>query len=70
MCFKQDRAIFTLNDKPLKLVDYFIYLGSNISFTENDNNIRIGRFLPERLLTVLKSNLSNEIKPKFFVTQK
>ena len=31
MCFKQDGVINTLNDKPLKLVDLFTYLGSNIS---------------------------------------
>ena len=39
MCFKQDRAISTLNGKPLKLIDLFTYLGSNISSTESDVNI-------------------------------
>ena len=37
MWFKQDTAI-TLNDKLLKQVDQFIYLGSNISSTESDIN--------------------------------
>ena len=36
MCFKQDGAILTLNDKPLKLVDHFINLSSNISSIKND----------------------------------
>ena len=40
---KQHGAIFTLNDKPLKLVDQFTYLSSNISSTESDVNIRIGK---------------------------
>ena len=31
MCSIQDGAIFTLNRKPQKSVDYFIYLGINIS---------------------------------------
>ena len=43
MCFKQDGAISTLNDKPLKLLDHFRYLSSNISFTENNVNIHIGK---------------------------
>ena len=38
-CFNQDGAISSLNNKPLKLVDQFIYLSSNISSTENYANI-------------------------------
>ena len=45
MCFKQDAAISTLNGKPLKFVDQFIYLGSNISSTERDANLCIGRIM-------------------------
>ena len=41
MCFKQYGAIFSLNSKPLKLVNQFIYLGSNISSIESDVNISI-----------------------------
>ena len=37
LCFKQKGAIST--GKPLKLVDQFTYLGSNISSTESDANI-------------------------------
>ena len=40
MCFKQDGGISSLNDKPLKLVDQFIDLGSNISPTKDDFSIR------------------------------
>ena len=43
MCFNQDGAISSLNCKPLKLVDPFIFHGSNISSTENDVNIGIGK---------------------------
>ena len=43
MYFKDDGAITTLNVKPLKLVGYMTFLGSNISLMENDVNIRIGK---------------------------
>ena len=45
MCFKQDRTISTLNNKPLKLIDKFTYLGRIISSTETDVNVRIGNNL-------------------------
>ena len=42
MCIKQKGTISTLSGKPLKLVDQFTYLSSNISSTEsNVNNIHI-----------------------------
>ena len=41
MFFKQDRAISILDSKPLKLVDHFSYLSSNISSMENDVNMCI-----------------------------
>ena len=41
MGFKQNGTMFILNYKPLKLVDYFPYLGSNISSTESDVSISI-----------------------------
>ena len=34
--FKEDDAISTLNGKPVKLVDHFTYLSSNISSAESD----------------------------------
>ena len=33
----------SLNDQPLKLVDHFKYLGSNILSTESDVSICIGK---------------------------
>ena len=39
MRFKQKEAISTLSVKPLKLVDHFAYISSNISSTESDVNI-------------------------------
>ena len=43
ICLNQDGVISSLNGKPLKLVDKFIYLGGDISSTKNDINIDIGR---------------------------
>ena len=37
------RDISTLNDCSLKLVDKFMYLGSNISSTENDINMQLAK---------------------------
>ena len=52
--------IINLKGKPLKLVDQFTYLGSNISSTESDVSIRIGkaRTTFDRLLIIWKSDLS------------
>ena len=68
MYFKQDGAISTLNGKPLKLVDQFTYLCSNISLTESDVDIRIGKAgaAIDRLLVKWKSDLSDKIKLEFF----
>ena len=43
MYFIQNGVISILNGKPLKLVDHFTYLSSNISSTESDINIHIGK---------------------------
>ena len=43
MFFKQKRTISTLRSKPLKLVDQFTYLSSNISSTESDVKIRFAK---------------------------
>ena len=44
------------------------YLGSNISSTENDVNIRIGKALNaiNRLMTIWRYDLSGKIKRDFF----
>ena len=61
MCFKQG-TITTLNSKPLKFVDQFTYLSSNISFTQSDVNICIGKAETAigRLLIIWKSDLSDK----------
>ena len=53
---------------PLKLEDLFTYHGSNISSTESDVNIRIGKALTviDRLLIIWKSDLPDKIKRDFF----
>ena len=43
MSFNQYDVISLLSDKFLKLVNKVIYVGSNISSTESDVNIRIGK---------------------------
>ena len=55
--FNQEDAISLLNGKPLKLVDQLIYLGSNISSTESNINIRIGKALTviDKLSAIWKS---------------
>ena len=67
MCFKQDGAVTTLNDKALKLGDFFTYLCSNITSTESDANIWIITWSAiERSSVIWKSNLSNKVKWEFF----
>ena len=43
MCFKRERAIYTLSVSPLKLVDNFTHHSSNISFTESGVNISLAK---------------------------
>ena len=53
-----------LNSKALKLVDQFIYLGSNIPSTESNVNISIGKvWTAIDKLTIRKSD---KIKQEFF----
>ena len=68
MCFNKEGVISRLNDKPLKLVDQFIYLGSNISSTDSDVHICIDKAWTaiHRLTTTWKSDLSDKIKQEFF----
>ena len=57
--FNQNVAISSLNDKPLKLVDQLISIGSNISSTESIVKAWIST---DRLTTIWKSDLSDKIK--------
>ena len=52
----------------MKLVDQFIYLGSNILSTEKDVNIPMGKVWTtiDKLTTIWKSDLSDKIKRDFF----
>ena len=43
MGFNKDGSISSWNGKPLKLLEQCIYLGSNISSTERDANIHLGK---------------------------
>ena len=54
MCFSPDGAISLSNGKPLKLIDQFIYFGSNISSIESSFNIFRGKaWTPiDRLMTI------------------
>ena len=68
MCFKQKRTISTLSGIPLKLVDQFTHLGSNISSIEIDVNIRLVKELTtsERLSILWKFDLSDKMIRDFF----
>ena len=65
---KQEEPISILSGKPLKLVDLFIYVSSNISSAESDVNICLEKALNaiERLLIIWKFYLSDKIKQVFF----
>ena len=63
MCFKRGAI-----SKPLKLVDQFKYLSSNISSTQIDVNIHIGKVWAAngRLSIIWRYHLSDKIKRDFF----
>ena len=62
MCFNKKGDILTLNGGSLKLVNKFAYLGSSVSSTENNINMRLAKALTgiNRLLVIWKSNLSDK----------
>ena len=68
MCFNQRGNISTLNDTSLKLVDKFIYLGSSVSSTETDINMRLVKAWTaiDSLSVLWKSDLTDKIKYSFF----
>ena len=68
MCFNQEGTMKTVAGKPLKLVDTFTYLGSNIASTEKDVNIRIGKAWGalDGSHIIWKSNIPDEMKHEFF----
>ena len=62
--FKMVHRVTSLNGKALKLVDQFIYFGSNISSAESSVNIHISKAWTDidRLMTIQKSDLSEKIR--------
>ena len=66
MCFNQRGDISTLNGSSLKLADKFTYLGSSVSSTETDINIRQAWAAIDKLSVIWKSDLTDKIKRSFF----
>ena len=68
MCFNQSHDIPTLNGCSLKLEDKFTNIGSSISSTENDINMRLAKAWKaiDWLSVIWKSELFDEIKRNFF----
>ena len=59
MCFNPAGDISTLEGTSLKLVDKFTYLGSSVSWTEKDINMR----LTKAWTAIDKLSIIMEIKP-------
>ena len=68
MCFNQAGNIYTLKDSTLKLVEMFTYLGSSVSSTETDMNMRLGKAwaVNDRLWVMWKSDLTDKMEHSFF----
>ena len=68
MWFNQTGDISTLNSCSLKLVDKFTYLGSCVSSTEIDINMRLAKawIAINWLSVILKSDLTDKMKRSFF----
>ena len=66
--YHHDGEIKSLAGKQLKSVTGFVYLGSQIASTEQDVKIRIGKAWGalNKLTTIWKSSLPNNIKRDFF----
>ena len=68
LCYNQTGDISTLDGTPLKLVDKFIYLGSNVASTEKDIDTRLTKAWTaiNRLSIIWKSDLTDKMKRSFF----
>ena len=64
MCFNQAGYISTLDGTFLKLVDKFTYLGSSVSSTEKDIDMRLTKAWTaiDQLSVICKSDLTNKMK--------
>ena len=67
MCYNQTGDISTLDGIPLKLVDKFTYLGSSVSSTEKDIDMRLTKAWTaiDRLSIIWKSDLTDKMKRSF-----
>ena len=65
--FNQEGDISTLNGGSLKLVDKLTYLGSRVSSTESDINMRLVKpwIAIDKLSIIWKSDLTDKIKRDF-----
>ena len=68
MCYNQTSDISTLDGTSLKLVDKFTYLGSSISSTEKDTDMRLTKAWTaiDRLSIIWKLDLTDKMKCSFF----
>ena len=68
MCFNQTGDISTLDGSSLKLVDKFTNLGSSVSSTEQDIDMRLMKAWTaiDKLSIIWKSDLTDKIKRSFF----
>ena len=68
MCYNQTGDISTQDGTPLKLVDKFTKLGSNVLSTEKDINTRLTKAWTaiNRLSIIWKSDLTDKRKRSFF----
>ena len=73
LCFISWLGVFAsiamlLDGTPLKLVDKFTYLGSSVSSTEKDTDMRLMKAWTaiNRLSIIWKSNLTDKMKRSFF----
>ena len=68
MCFNQTGDISTLDWASLKLVDKFTYLGSSVSSTEKDIDMRLTKASTaiHKLLIIWKSDLTDKMEYSFF----
>ena len=68
MCLDQVGDISTLSRSSLKLVGKFTYLGSSVSSTEKDINMRLAKVWTtiDKLSVILKSDLTDKMKSIFF----
>ena len=67
MCYNQTGDITKLYGTPLKLVDKFTFLGSNVSSTEKDIDMRLTKVWTaiDRLSSIWKSDLTDKMKRSF-----